>query len=291
MVIYADILLTVNWWIDLLLLCGTRRACGIRARPWRLVLGALVGAASAFILLLPPLPVPVTLAVKVVTAAAMVAVAFPWQGLRAMLRPLAWLTALTVGSAGLCAALYFYVAPPGFYVKNGVPYHMISPLLLIGLTTVCYGLSCVMTHMLRRRAPMGTRHTVELRHGDRTLSVLCLFDSGDHLTEPFSGAPVIAVERRALARLLDVPPDIAALPPGWRVIPYAAMGGSGLLPAFLPDGISVHTPQGELPLTGCYVAACPPLGRGEYQGLLGSAAGDRLRAAGEQMTVRGRKTE
>ena len=57
MVIYLDMLLALNWWIDFLLLLGVRRTVGGGTRPWRLAVGALVGALSCLILFLPPLSV------------------------------------------------------------------------------------------------------------------------------------------------------------------------------------------------------------------------------------------
>ena len=57
MIVYGDILLALNWWLDFLLLLGVRRILGGGARPWRLALGALVGACSCFTLFLPPLAV------------------------------------------------------------------------------------------------------------------------------------------------------------------------------------------------------------------------------------------
>ena len=54
MIVYGDILLALNWWLDFLLLLGVRRTLGGGARPWRLALGALGGALSCFTLFLPP---------------------------------------------------------------------------------------------------------------------------------------------------------------------------------------------------------------------------------------------
>ena len=39
MVIYADVLLAVNWWVDFLLLALLRRVTGARAPGWRLAAG------------------------------------------------------------------------------------------------------------------------------------------------------------------------------------------------------------------------------------------------------------
>ena len=133
---------------------------------------------------------------------------------------------------------------------------------------------------MRRRAPAGRCFHLRLFYGDNTVSVRCLYDSGNHLTEPFSNRPVLVVERAVAARLLPVPASPEELPPpdraGWRLVPFDSLGGQGLLPAFVPDRVVAVTTTGERALPSCYVAVCSRLGRGEYQGLLGGALGEEL---------------
>lgn len=276
MVIYVDILLAVNWWVDFLLLLCVRRGGG-GARGWRLALGALCGAAFSLVLFLPPLPLWLSLLIKLCGAALMVLVAFSYGGGRVFCRRLLLLFGLSAGLAGLCGALYFFVAPTGFYVYNGVVYYAVPPLLLVGLTVVGYGGLWLFDRWVRLRAPGGRSYTVSVTHEGRTVRVPCLYDSGNHLTEPFSGCPVLVMERGAVAPLLPLPNSVEELPPdGWRVIPYDTLGGSGLLPAFVPQRVTVHTKTGDALLPRCYVAVCDRLSRGEYRGLLGSALSDHL---------------
>ena len=280
MVIYADILLAVNWWIDFLLLLGVRRATDGVARGWRLALAALAGALTCFILFLPPMPVWASLLFKLSGAAVMVVTAFSFGDWRQFLRRLLLLFGLSAGLAGLCGALYFFVAPAGFFVCNGVVYYSVPPLLLVGLTVVCYGILSLMDRWTRRRTPGGRAYTVTVQYEDRTVRLHCLYDSGNHLSEPFSGCPVLVAERASIAQWLPGPAGVEKLPvgsaAGWRLIPYDSVGGSGLLPAFIPKQVTVATKDGEHPLPRCYVAVCDRLGRGEYQGLIGSALGDYL---------------
>lgn len=280
MVIYADVLFLLNGWIDFVLLLGVRRALGEGGRPWRLVLAALLGAVSSFVLFLPPMPVWLSLAVKLAAAAWMVLVAFPWRGMRRFSQRLLLLFGLSAGLAGVCGALYFFAAPTDFCVVNGVVYYAIPPLLLVLLTVVCYGVLWGVEALLRRRAPVGMSYRVRLHYGQRQTVFHCLYDSGNHLLEPFSGRPVLVVERAVAEELLEVPPSVEALPAhseaGWRLVPFDTLGGSGLLPAFVPRQAVALTPQGERVLPDCYVAVCERLGRGEYRGLMGSAMADEL---------------
>lgn len=276
MVIYVDMLLALNWWVDYLLLLGVRRATGGGGRSWRLALGALVGALSCLVLFLPPLSVWLTLLIRLLAAALMITVAFRHRSWRDWRRRVLFLFALSAALAGLCGALYFFLAPQGFYVFNGVVYYSVPPLVLVALTVVCYGILWLWERWTHRRAPKEHLLRVRLSHEGRQVDFPCLYDSGNHLAEPFSGRPVLVVERGVAEEVLWVPPSVEELTPGdgWRLIPYDTLGGSGLLPAFVPTQVAVLTRGEEHRLPPCYVAVCDRLGRGDYRGLLGSELGE-----------------
>lgn len=278
MVIYADVLLAVNWWVDFLLLLAVRRFLGFGARPWRLIVGALLGGVFSFSLFLPPMAVWLSLMLKLAAAGLMILTAFGWRDRRRYLKALFLLFGLSAGLSGLCSALYYFAAPRDLVVFNGVVYYAVSPWLLLGLTVVCYGILWLFEVIARRRAPREMNFTVRVRHGERSVSLRCLYDSGNHLTEPFSGRAVIVAQRAALEGLLPLPESVEDLPPHgqWRVVPFDTLGGGGLLPAFIPDSVVAVTSRGECSLGDCYVAVCERLGRGDYEGLIGSALGDRL---------------
>lgn len=281
MVIYIDILFALNWWIDFLLLLGVRRATGGSGQSWRLAVGALVGAVSCLVLFLPPLSVWVSLLIRLAAAVLMVTVAFGCRR-QGWMRRVAVLFALSAGLAGICGALYFFLAPAGFYVFNGVVYYSVPSLLLVALTVVCYGLLWLFEQVLRRRAPREHLFRVSLAYADRCVTFSCLYDSGHHLIEPFSGKGVLVVERQVAEDLLTAIPSVADLPTGWRLIPYNTLGGDGLLPAFLPTSATawIHGQEHELP--SCYVAVCDSLGRGEYQGLMGADMAENLARKGDK---------
>lgn len=278
MIVYGDILLALNWWLDFLLLLGVRRTLGGGARPWRLALGALVGALTCFVLFLPPMAVWWSLLIKLASTLLMVLLAFRWQGWHQLFRRVFLLFAFSAGLSGLCGMLYYFVAPEGFYVVNGVVYYTFSPLLLVGLSVLCYGLLWLSEYLMRRRAPMQRVFRVTIAMGEERVTFPCLYDSGNHLIEPFSGYAVMVVERDVAEQVIDVPSPVEDLPMGrgWRLIPYDTLRGGGLLPAFIPDGVTVATPRGERAMTDCYVAVCDRMGRGEYRGLMGSAMGEKL---------------
>lgn len=285
-VVYLDILVTVNWLIDFLLLRACARLLHLPCRRGRAVLGALFGGFSACVLLLPELPAVASLSLKLVTAGVMVLIAFPWTGLFSYLRQTGLLFLVSALFAGLAFALWFFVAPAGFYVSNGVVYYQIHPLLLAALCTACYLLVCLYERWFCRETRTGGRYrlTVTDKAGSVTLSAL--HDSGNGLTELFSGSPVIVAERDAVLPILspamqqaleemateaNTVSAEAVLAAGWRLIPFRSLSGSGLLPAFRPQRITLKKENGKGgDITGCYIALSPPLGRGDYRALIGS---------------------
>lgn len=282
MVIYIDVLLALNWWIDFLLLLGVRRSAGGVGRSWRLALGGLVGALSCLTLFLPPIPVWLTLLVRLAAAMLMVTVAFGLSSRRQWGRCVILLFGLSAGLAGLCGGLYFFAAPQGFYMFNGVVYYAVPPLLLVALTVACYGILWLVEQRLRRRAPREHLYRVRLIYEGEQVEFPCLYDSGNHLIEPFSGRPVLVVEREALTTHMAVPLSVADLPAGWRLIPYHTLGGAGLLPAFIPTAVAVVIRGVAYPLPPCYVAVCETLGRGEYRGLMSADMAENIGRKGDK---------
>ena len=139
--------------------------------------------------------------------------------------------------------------------------------------------------------PAHWRRYVTLDYGMGPVSVRALLDTGNHLTEVFSGSPVAVVRREAVESALpssvlaaarcahagETSPDGAAIPQaaagdsGIRLVPYRSVGGKGLLPAFRPQSASLLSSAGiSRDVTGIYTALCSDLGRGGYDALIGS---------------------
>lgn len=294
-VIYLDVLLALNLFIDFLLLSAAARLLRIPGRTGRRVLGALLGAACACLIFLPPLPAPLTWLIKLGSAALIVRTAFPWHGAVAFVKQTGVFVLLSALFGGVAYALWFFAAPEGFYVVGGVVYYDVSPLMLTALTVVSYAALRVWDRLTRKSAPAGHEYRLLIEGDAGSVVVRALYDSGNGLSEPFSGKPVAVVQRSALLPALTpamaqalspslmrqperVPVGTAAgtaapgkgLPPV-RLVPYRAVGGDGLLPAFCPKRMTLTSLVGAgADVTGAYIAVCDRLGRGDYEAILGS---------------------
>lgn len=265
MVIYFDVLLAVNWVIDFLLLHAEARLLRIPRRGWRLVLGSAAGAACCAVVLLPDLPAWASVAIKAGMALGMVAIAF---GRRQLWRRTAVLFVLSAAVAGVAMAVWWLAAPQGLTVVNGVVYCDIPPLLLIALTGAAYAAMCLFTRLTRARSMPGGEWTLTVERGGRTACLRALYDTGNELAEPFSGAPVAVADYAALAGLVDAAWR-EGLPPGARAVPFSSVGGSGFLPAFRPDRLTLCRNGREWDVTGAFVAVSAQPLTGEYGALIG----------------------
>lgn len=296
-VVYLDVLVVLNWFIDFLLLSSTARILRLPFKRWRLVLGALLGGVSSCLIFLPAMPFALSMLVKLVAGSLIVLAAFPWLGFRSYGKQMLVFLVISAAFAGIATAVWFFAAPAGLVVANGVVYFDVPPLLLVGLTVLSYGCIRLYDRFIRKKAPVNREYRLLLDGGAGTVELRALYDTGLHLTEPFSGKPVIVVRQSAIySRLPPVLqealsvreyPDFhrgasetgatQAVATRLRMLPYQTVGGKGLLPAFQAQK-AVITGRGEVDrdITGVYIALVQELGRGEYEALFGCDIGDFL---------------
>ena len=291
-VIYLDVLMALNLFIDFLLLSATVRILRLTARRWRIVVGALFGAACSCLVFLPELPAPLSALIRLSGAALIVLIALPWGGILDYIKQITVFFVLSTIFAGLAFALWFFAAPAGFYVVNGVVYYDVSPLMLVGLTVISYLVIWIYDRFTHKSAPVNREYRVVIEGDGGAAGLRALYDSGNSLTEPFSGTPVIVACEQAVRPALSESfwntlgqyrqdggqqeplnggGAATALRTHIRLIPFHSVGGKGLLPAFRPDRITVLTPTGaSRDISGAYVAICGDLGRGDYDALIGT---------------------
>jgi stage II sporulation protein GA (sporulation sigma-E factor processing peptidase) len=274
-VIYADVLIALNWLVDYLLLSATAYVLRIPTRRLRVVLGALLGGIYSCLLLLPTIPPLIRLGIDIIAAAVMILISYPKAKIGVFLkRTVVFFTVSTV-FFGIVSLLSAFSSGEQFLVHNGSVYADISPLTLTVFTVGGYGVIRLYEYLTRKRMPKGGDFRLSLEDGRGEYVGRALYDTGLHLREPFSGAPVIVVERRAVMPFLSAEMVCAlerAEPcPRIRMIPYRTVGGDGLLPAFRPHRVRVRRFGDEdTDITGVYVAVCDELGRGEYEALIGN---------------------
>lgn len=268
-VIYIDILLSLNLFVDYLLLCATARLLHRPTRRLRTVLAALIGAASSLIILAPPLSSLLSFLYQAVTAALMVVVGFSFSDGKSFCKITVTLWIISALFSGIMTLSFTLLHPVGLLVQSGVIYYDFSPLLLVLLTCASYGVLCIFDRLTRKRVAFNCAYRVDIWDGNRHVMLRALLDSGHSLKDVFSGSPVILVNESAL-------PSQSNPRRKTRYIPFASIGGDGMLLAFCPDRVTLYADNRHTDISGVWVAPVTSLGRGEYDALIGPAVSDML---------------
>ena len=260
MVVYADILVIVNLYIDFFLLWCVEKFLHLRRKGVRLALGALTGALLALTVLIPRLPGFVQLLIGIGTALAVTAAAFAPLRPREFFRAALCFWGFTLLLCGFFLFLLRFFAPKNVAVLGNVIYFDLSPLLLFVFTVGAYGVFSLGQKLFSgRTAGLRCRWvTVENRGASARLYLKA--DTGNALREPFSGLPVVVCAAESLGD--TVPKEAAEFaksgtigdapkPQGIRLIPFESVGGAGVLPAFRPERVTVEKSGQSM---ACYIA-------------------------------------
>lgn len=238
MVIYLDQVAVLNFLVDGLLLYGTARLGAAALRWRRLVLAALLGAAYAVAVYLPGLAFLQSIFCKLLLAGLMLLTAFGAK--RSTLRLAAVFGALTLV---LCGAVYAVelLRHGAFRYRGNQLFFPVSFFSLL-LTALAVTLACRLLLPRLNHAPDSiVPIRIELR--GRAISLAALRDSGNTLTDPITGAPVLTAYAGALLPLFPGELGLKTAdfrsptllierlrPYAPRLIPYRAVGvASGLL--------------------------------------------------------------
>lgn len=254
---YLELVMVLNFLVDLVLLAAANRFAGLPKAPMRCVAAALVGAIYAGLCMLPELAFLGGALWRVVSLVLISLAAFGIQ--RRTFRAGALFVVMTMALGGIAMGVgereYLYVA--------------LGALALSVMCTVPF-------------APDGGGQLyaeVELWFGQRHVKLLALRDTGNRLTDPITGQSVLVTDAAAAMTLLRLTQEQLRHPvetvasghiPGLRLIPYRAVGQScGMLVAVRLDRVRIGEWEGSR------LVAFAPEGLGEegtYRALTGGYA-------------------
>lgn len=290
--IYIDVLLATNIFINYFLLLAVSKFLHLGARRWRLVLASVLGAAYSLIILIPALNPWLFLLIKLAMSATIVYAAYPVKSVKSFLRNIACFYIMNFAFAGIMLALWYFISPQGLVVKNSVVYFNISPLVLLTATVVCYFGVKVLNRIAGRPADSATFCRLTVESGGKKAELHAKVDTGNSLKEPFSGFPVAVAQYDSVKQILpaEVEQQCCAVlgaggyGSGLRMVPFHAVGGEGLLPAFQPEKVVIETQNVRIELTDVYVAVCKTKISETFEALLNP----EMLSQGEQIMIRGK---
>lgn len=271
MVVYVDLVFALNLLFDATTLHLTAWSRKLKARRWRIWAAACMGAAYALLMFVPGLSVLFTLTSKLVVSAAMVAAAFGCRSLQEVIRNLTAFYFVNFAAAGCIFGLHFLLQSHG-ELLNGMLFARSGGLTLefkaglVFLLTAFFLSAAVYKTVLRgvRRKDRLSRYLadVTVRIGGREIRCQGLVDTGNNLSDPLTGTPVMIMEAELWSGAID---------PGWlkragggtdaelleavesagegripwperlRLVPYRGIRrGTAFLLAFRPDEVIIR---------------------------------------------------
>ncbi len=254
-VIYVDTLFLLNALVDYLLLLGAARLAGERLRRLRFTMGAVLGGGYAVAIFLPGgaflQRLPCRLAVLALMSVA------SYGGSRRLLRQSLLFLALSCALGGGVLAVSL-LGGRGLTLSGGVVYSAMDIKTVLLSAAGCYAaVTLVFRGLARHTASAGELAAVRLALDGRSVELTALRDTGNTLTDPVAGIPVLVAEGALLLPLLppgtlmagELADPVACMerlrdgPLAGRVrlLPYRAVGVErGLLLALRPDGLWVN---------------------------------------------------
>lgn len=244
--VYLDVLFCVNFIIDYIILLSVRRLTALPARRLRLLSGAAVGGVGSFVILMPPMPFGVSLLISIAEAFLVAAAAFAPMTPAKAVKAAALLFAVSFVYCGFMTAVFMLFSPRSLAVRNSAVYIGISPLMLVLLTIVFYGMMRLFLFLFGKSRSEDHFCRVRVVYCGRSVEADGFFDTGNTLHEPFSGDSVIVCKQSLFSSFPELAGEADGTPvlsreKSFRLIPFVSVGGNGLLPAFRPSEITIVT--------------------------------------------------
>lgn len=204
-VVYGDVLFIINFSMDFLSLYITAQFIHLRLRLVPAITAAAIGAAYGVAAVILDGNELISLLISVAVSILMCFIAL---GKPLLLRHTLIFYAVSLGLGGCMTALYSFAEKiSGKRIWNGTEAlpeassNMLPPTVTIPIAAVSVILSLIFNRITSKRKNT-CENSVKLKLGDKDVILSVLADSGNLLTEPISGSPVILTEYNKISSLL-----------------------------------------------------------------------------------------
>lgn len=248
-VIYVDVLVILNLFINFFLLLATEFFTKENAKRWRIFLGAFLGGIYSLQVFLPEMGTILNLLSRILAGGLITFVSFGFKTYKRFLKLFCAFLGMTFLFAGLMIALWIIFKPDGMFLNNSTVYFGISLPVLILSTAVCYVIAKIISKILFKNKPQQTIFDFTLEIDGKKLSGRAMLDTGNTLCESFSGYPAVVCTYEFLKEVLPsdgedfFKGDVTALnkiqDEKWkkrvRLVTFSTVSDRGVFPSFRPD--------------------------------------------------------
>lgn len=274
-VIYIDVLFAVNLLINYIILRSCSMFVTLKQNKYRIIFGALIGAAYAVLIFFPDFSILYTAISKFLISMLIVAAAYPFFTVRSYIKTLLVFYLVSIGFGGCVLCVFYFSdvgAKLGAVYSNGIFYFNL-PWTILLLSGILFCLSAKIFGIVSKKTYVSNnlKKKLLISYKNCTAEITALLDTGNSLIDPISLSPVIIAEYRMIKNLFpeDVRCGLESLEGNnieWvmsdvtqkglvtRIIPFSSLGKeNGLLIGFVPDKVEIRDDCGVRVLDKCVI--------------------------------------
>ena len=245
-VIYADVLFIVNFFITFLLLELTAKASKKCPKTVRLVISSFFGGAYSLIILIRSIPVIILALSKILIVLLMILISFGFSRVKSFASMIMIFLFCNFVFLGIISGIQLIFKSDRIRINNGEVYFDINARQLLLTALFAYILSIIIIRLYNNRLSAGEIYSIEIFNNSKSVSAFALSDTGNKLREPFSDSPVIIVKKSLANGLFDEE--------NARLIPASTVNGSSFLEGYKPDYVLIKMPKGSEKIENVYIA-------------------------------------
>jgi stage II sporulation protein GA (sporulation sigma-E factor processing peptidase) len=248
-VIYIDVLIVLNIYVNYFLIKATSKISHSSLRTSGLVFSSVIGSLFSLVILLPRISFLLMFLIKMASALLIVIMAFGKKSLKEYMRLAIYFYIINFSFAGIILSLRYLFGCEYISVCNTFVYVDVSLFSLMIFTAVSYFTVCFIRNAADRGAGCQGNFSVTIKNSGMSVSFEGLADTGNSVTDMFSGKPVIVCPENIIkiftginsgsCDIYDVLAGSEKIK-GTRLVPYSTIDGDGLLPAFTPDEVIIR---------------------------------------------------
>ena len=236
-VVYADILIIINFLMNYILLRATAVLTGCSFKSGRLVVSAFIGSIFSLSIYIENITPLINSLIKILYMTVLLLTAFRIKSVKMFIRHFFTFFAVNLIFGGIMLALNVYLFPETSLYNNGIVYFDLNILSLTFISVFCYILIYLISSFIKSKTPHGCIYKITINYKNKSVTGNALYDSGNKLCDCFSGKPVIIADRKSFENIIDG--EKIEEMKNYRLIPFSTISGNGTIPAFMADSVEI----------------------------------------------------
>ena len=181
---------------------------------------------------------------KIATAIITILITFGFKPPKQFFKRVFFLFAITFVFGGFALAVYMFFDKDVLLYSNGIVYFDVNMTFLVICSVISYIIISLITKYTDKKAPKNKEYMVCIENNSNSVSCMGIMDTGNNLRDPFSGYPVIMVEKSIFHKLFNEEKI--------RLIPVSTINGESLIKAFRPEKVTI----GNYSTNQLYIGEC-----------------------------------